>query len=66
MKTSGMNHRYSTYDKIQDYRIQHKEHAQRMSDTRLPKAVGNYTSKGRRNLGRPRKMYLTNESETGT
>jgi len=48
---------FSLCDKIQTYRSDWKDHIQRMPRTRFPRAALNYTPKGRRDRGRPRKRW---------
>ena len=46
---------------IQDFRSKHKQnwnnHLERMDNTRLPKHALNYKPRGRRDRGRPRKLW---------
>ena len=42
---------FNTNDKLTQYKINWREHIQRMDDNRLPKK--NYKPEGRRNIGRP-------------
>lgn len=50
-------------DAVTDYRIQWKEHVERMDEERIPRAALNYRPKGRRDRGRPRKRWI--EAGTG-
>ena len=44
---------FNINDKLTQYKINRREHMQRMDDNRLPKTILNYKLEGRRNIGRP-------------
>ena len=44
-------------DKLTQYKINWREHIQRMDDNRLPKTILNYKPEGRRNIGRPQTRW---------
>jgi len=54
---------------IQDVRTKYKQnwinHLERMDNTRLPKHALNYTPRGRRDRGRPRKRWQCVDTGTG-
>lgn len=49
---------FSLCDRVKEYRTKWKSHVQRMSSTRFPRAALDYTPKGRRNRGRPKKRWI--------
>ena len=54
-------------DKLTQYKIDWREHIQRMDDKRLPKKKKlNYTPEGRRNIGRPLTRWEDDFREEGT
>jgi hypothetical protein len=48
------------------YKINCREHIQRMDDNRLPKKMFNYKPEGRRNIGRPQTRWEDDFWEEGT
>ena len=44
---------FNINDKLTQYKINWREHVQRMDDNRLPKKILNHKPEGRRNIGRP-------------
>ena len=44
---------FNINDKLTQYKINWREHIQRIDDNRLPKKILNYKPEGRRNIGRP-------------
>ena len=44
---------FNINDKLTQYKINRREHLQRMNDNRLPKKILNYQPEGRRNIGWP-------------
>jgi hypothetical protein len=44
---------YNINDKLAQYKVNWREHIQRMDDNRLPKKILNYKPEGRRNIGKP-------------
>ena len=48
---------FNLCDRIQEYRTKWKDHVQRMPETRFPRAALDYSPKGRRDRGRPRKRW---------
>ena len=51
---------------LTQYKINWREHIQRMDDNRLPKTNINYKPEGRRNVGRPQKRWEDYFREEGT
>ena len=48
---------FNINDKLTQYKINWREHIQRMDDNRLPKKKLDYKSEGRRNIGRPQTRW---------
>ena len=48
---------FNINDKLTQYKINWREHIQRMDDNRLSKKKINYRSEGRRNIGRPQMRW---------
>jgi hypothetical protein len=44
---------YNINNKLKQYKINWREHIQRMDGNRLPKTILNYKPEGGRNIGRP-------------
>ena len=51
-------------DKLTQYKINWREHIQRMDDNRLPRK--NYKPEGRTNIGRPHARWVGDFQEEGT
>lgn len=51
---------------IVKYRTSWENHLTRMTDNRIPKAAYNYSPRGRRNLGRPKKRWRQQQFGAGT
>ena len=48
---------FNINDKLTQYKINCREHIQRMDDTKLPIKILNYKPEGRRNIGIPQKRW---------
>ena len=48
---------FNIHDKLTEYKINWREHIQRMDDDRLLKNILNYKPEGRRNIGRPQTRW---------
>ena len=48
---------FNINDKLTQYKINWREHIQRMDDNRLPKKTLSYKPEGRRNIGRPQTRW---------
>ena len=57
---------FNISDKLTQYKINWREHIQRMDDNRLPKKLLNYKPEGRRNIGRPLTRWEDDFWEEGT
>ena len=57
---------FNINDKLTQYKINWREHIQRMDDNILPKTVLNYKLEGRRNIGRPLTRWEDDFWEEGT
>ena len=53
-------------NKLKQYKINWRQHIQRMDDNRLSKNILNYKLKGRRNIGRPQTRWEDDFREEGT
>ena len=57
---------FNINDKLTHYKINWREHVQRMDDNRLPKINLNYKPEGRINIGRPQTRWEDDFREEGT
>ena len=57
---------FNINDKLTQYRINWREHIQRMDDNSLPETILNYKPEGRRNIGRPLTRWGDDFREEGT
>ena len=57
---------FNINDKLTQYRINWREHIQRMDDNSLPETILNYKPEGRRNIGRPQTRWEDDFREEGT
>ena len=57
---------FNINDKLTQYKINWREHIQRIDDNRLPKKNLNYKLEGRRNIGRPLMRWEDDFREEGT
>ena len=51
---------FNINDKLTQYKINWRQHIQRMDDNRLPEKKLNYKPEGRRNIGRPQTIWGDN------
>ena len=57
---------FNINNKLTQYKINWREHIQRVDDNRLPKKKINYKPEGRRNIGRPQTRWEDDFREEGT
>ena len=57
---------FNINDKVTQYKINWREHIQRMDDNRLPQNNLNYKPEKRRNTGRPQTRWKDDFREEGT
>ncbi|KAJ4425870.1 hypothetical protein ANN_27496 [Periplaneta americana] len=51
---------------VEENKTKWKDHVDRMAENRLPKKIMNYRPSGKRDLGRPRKMWLDDRDQNRT
>ena len=56
---------FNINDKLTQYKMNWREHIQRMDDNRLPTNILNYKPEGRRNIGRPQMRWGDDFREEG-
>ena len=56
---------FNINDKLTQYKINWREHIQRMDDNMLPKKILKYKPEGRRNIGRPHTRWGDDIREEG-
>ena len=57
---------FNINEKLTQYKINSREHIQRIDDSRLSKTNLNYKPEGRRNIGRPQTKWKDDFREEGT
>ena len=57
---------FNINDKLTQYKINWREHTQRMDDNTLPKNILNYKPERRKNIGRPQTIWEDDFREEGT
>ena len=57
---------FNINDKLTQYKINSREHTQRMEDNRLYTNISNYKPEGRRNIGRAQPRWEDDFREVGT
>ena len=65
-RSSDIREQLGINNKLTQYKINWREHIQRIHDNRLRKIILNYKPEGRRNIGRPLTRWKDDFREEGT